>query len=156
MIAELHIGTDPTRWYMQAAEYDTVAAGLAQPGTPFAVDVLAPLKGRLVLSARAAGGVAVVLAFTPVGWVPSGVFRPSAPLLYLPSAAGPTHDDPGYTLAAGTDLAALEQELITAMGGSGNVLSVALDVPGPDAKGTLLLSGATLAYAVLCPATASG
>ncbi len=156
MIAELQIGTDPTSWYMQPAEYDTVAAGLAQPGTPFAVNVLAPLEGRLVLSARAAGGVALTLPFKPVGWVPSGAIKPTAPLLYLPSAAGPTHSNPGYMLAVGTDLAALEQELIAAMEGSGSVLSLALDVPGPDGKGTLLLSGATLAYVVLCRATAAG
>ncbi len=156
IIAELQIGTDPTPWCLQPAEYDMVAAGLAEPCTPFAVDVFSPLEGRLVLSPLAAGSVAVTLAFKPVGWVPNGAYKATAPLLYLPSAAGPRHHSPGHTLAAGTDLAALEQELIAAMGSPGSVLSLALDVPGPDGRGTLLLSGATLAYAVLCRATAAG
>ena len=36
------------------------------------------------------------------------------------------------------------------------MLSLALDVPGPGGKGTLLLSAATLSYVVLCRAIAAG
>jgi hypothetical protein len=60
--------------------------------------------------------------------------------------ANPAHDAP----------AALEQQLIAAMGSPGGVLSLALDVPGPGGKGTLLLSAATLSYVVLCRAIAAG
>jgi hypothetical protein len=155
MTAQLQIGTDPTCWYLPPSEYDTVAAGLAQPGTPIAVDVLAPLQGRLVLSPRAAGSVALTLPVTPVGWVPGGICKPTVPLLRLPSSAGPTHDNPGYLLAADTDVAALEQKLIAAMSGPESVVTLALDVPAPG-KGVLRVSGATLTYAVLCRATAPG
>ncbi len=155
IIAELQIGTDPTPWCMQPAEYDTVAAALAER-TPFAVGVFSPLEGRLVLSPLAAGSVALTQAFKAVGWVPNGAYKATTPLLYLPSSAGPGHHNAGHALAAGTDLAVLERELIAAMGSPGSVLSLALDVPGPDGKGTLLLSVATLAYVVLCHATAAG
>jgi hypothetical protein len=156
VIAALQIGTDPTHWCIQPAEYDTVAALLAEPQTAFAVDVISPLEGRLVLSPVAAGSVTLTLSFKPIGWVPNGAYKATAPGLYLPSSAGPTHHSPGHTLAAGTDLADLEQKLIAAMASPGSVLSVALDIPGPAGKGTLLLSGATLAYVVLCHATAAG
>lgn len=155
MTVQLQIGTDPTCWYLPPSEYDTVAAGLAQPGNPFAVDVLAPLQGRLVLSPRAAGSVALTLPITPVGWVPGGAVKPTVPLLHLPSSAPPTHDNPGYLLAGDTDVAALEQKLIAAMAGPGSVVTLALGGPGPG-KEVLRLSGATLTYAVLCRATAPG
>jgi hypothetical protein len=156
IIAELQIGTDPTPWCIQPDQYDTVAAALAEPRTPFAVDVFSPLEGRLVLSPLAAGSVALTQAFKPVGWVPNGAYKATAPLLYLPSSAGPGHHKAGHTLAAGTDLAVLERKLIAAMGSPGSVLSLALDVPGQDGKGTVLLSVATLAYVVLSHAAAAG
>jgi hypothetical protein len=153
--AELQIGTDPTNWYLPTAEYDTVAAALARPDTPIAVDVLAPLEGRLVLSPRAAGTVVLTIPIDPVGWVPSGIVKPTRPVVYLPSTTGPTAGHPGLTLAADTDLAALEQQLTAAMTGPGSTLALTLEVPAPG-RGMLLLSGATLAYAVLCRAAAAG
>ncbi|MFI5066583.1 MAG: hypothetical protein ACHP9Z_21765, partial [Streptosporangiales bacterium] len=63
---------------------------------------------------------------------------------------GATHDAPGYTLAAGYRLATLEQDLIAAMT-AGTMLNVTLEA-APPGKGVVALSGATLAYAVLCPA----
>lgn len=155
MTAQLQIGTDPTTWYLAPSEYDTVASGLAQPGNPFAVDILAPLEGRLVLSPRAAGSVALTLPISPVGWIPGGICKPTVPLLHLPSSAAPTHDNPGYLLAADTDPTALEQELIAAMTEPGKVITLALDISAPG-KGVLRVSGATLTYAVLCRATAPG
>jgi hypothetical protein len=153
--AELQIGTDPTPWGIDPADYDKVAAALAEPRTPFAVDTFSPLEGRLVVSPLAAGSVVLTQTFKPIGWVPNGAFKATAPLLYLPSSAGPGHHKAGHALAAGTDLAALEQELIAAMGNPEGVLSLALDVPGTGGKGTLLLSAATLAYVVLCHVTAA-
>jgi hypothetical protein len=40
---------------------------------------------------------------------------PWSPLLYTSSATGPTHDNPGYTSAGGSELTTLEQEILTTM-----------------------------------------
>lgn len=154
MDARLQIGNDPTTWYFAPAGYDTVAAGLAEPGAPFAVDVIAPLQGRLLLHPQAAGSVTLTLPVSPVGWNPSGICWPKSPLLYVSSVTGPTHADPGYTLAGGYELAALEQEILTAMT-QGTMVTVMLEETLPG-KGAVALSGATLAYAVLCPPAAAG
>jgi hypothetical protein len=150
--AELQIGNDPATWYFAPTGYDKVAAGLGQPGAPFAIDVIAPLQGRLLLHPQAAGKVALTLPLSPVGWNPSGVCWPKSPLLYVSSATGPTHANPGYTLARGYQLAALEEEILTAMA-QGGIVTVMLDEG--LGKGMLSLSGATLPYAVLCPPTAA-
>jgi hypothetical protein len=152
--ARLQTGNDPAIWYFEPASFDAVASALTPPAAPVAVDVIAPLKGRLVLNPRASGIVALTLPVTPVGWIPSGICLPSSPLLYACSVTGPTHDAPGYTLASGYQLAALEQEIVAAMT-EGTSLTVALDVALPG-KGMLALSGAALAYAVICPAAAAG
>jgi hypothetical protein len=148
--AELQIGNDPTVWYFDPAGYDGVAAGLAQPGAPFVVEVVAPLAGRLILNPVAAGKVALTLPVKPIGWNPSGICLPISPLLYVSSVTGPTHDSPGYTLTGGYDLATLEQDIIDVMTGR-TMLTVTLEAR-PSGQGVLALSGATLAYAVLCPA----
>jgi hypothetical protein len=147
--ARLQTGTDPATWYFDAASYDAVAVALAAPGAPLTVEVIAPLKGQLVLNPRAAGSVALTLPVMPVGYNPSGLTLPGSTLLYVPSATGPTHQAPGYVLAGGQDLAALEQEIVTAMT-AGTTLTLTLDVALPG-KGVLTLSGGTLAFAVICP-----
>lgn len=151
MYAELQIGNDPASWYFSSTDYDSVAAALAQPGAPFAVDVVTPLQGRLLLNPVAAGAVSLTQPVRPVGWNPSGALLPQSPLLYVSSAAGPTHDDPGYILARGYQLDALEQEVLTAMTQK-TIVAVQLDEG--LGKGTVALSGATLPYVVLCPAAA--
>lgn len=150
MDAELQIGNDPATWYFEHGQYDRVAAALAAPGAPCTVQVVAPLAGTLILNPRAAGKVALQLPMRPVGWNPSGAFLPRSPLLYLASAAGPTHAAPGYTLAAGYMLSGLEQDILAAMT-NGTMLTVTLE-SGPSGKGVVAVSGATLSYAVLCPA----
>jgi hypothetical protein len=55
----------------------------------------------------------------------------------------------GHALPSGTDLAALEREITAAMG-DGTRMTV--DVGGPEAV-VLVLNGATLPFAVLCPAS---
>ena len=72
-------------------------------------------------------------------------------MLYVSSATGPTHADPGYTLAHGYQLDALEQEILTAMKQQ-TIVTVLLEES--LGKGTVALSGTTLPYVVLCPATA--
>jgi hypothetical protein len=152
MDAELKVGNDPATWYFGADGYDAVAAGLRQPGVPFVIEVIAPLVGRLLLNPKAAGKVELTLPVDPVGWNPSGIAWPQSPLLYVSSATGPTHDRPGYVLAGGYQLDALEQEILTAMT-QGTIVTVSLEES--LGTGTLALSGATLPYAVLCPAGAA-
>ena len=149
MYARLQTGNDPANWYFDSAGYDAVASALTPQGAPVTVDVVAPLKGQLILNPRAAGSVALTLPVMPVGWNPSGVTLPSSPLLYVPSVSGPTHEAPGYLLAGAQDLAALKQEIVTAMT-AGSTLTLTLDV-APPGKGILALNGALLAYAVICP-----
>ena len=151
MDAELQIGNDPATWYFAPTDYDKVAAGLAQPGAPFVVEVIAPLQGRLLLNPVAAGAVSLTLPVNPVGWNPSGAVLPQSPLLYVSSGTGPTDAQPGYTLARGYQLAALEQEILTAMEQK-TIVTVLLDEG--VGKGTLALSGTTLPYVVLCPPAA--
>jgi hypothetical protein len=151
--ARLQTGNDPANWYFDSASYDAVASALTTPGAPVTVDVIAPLKGQLVLNPRAAGGVALTLPISPVGWNPSGIALPSSPLLYVPSVTGPTHEAPGYVLAGGQDLAALQQEIVSAMT-AGTTLTLTLDVPLPG-KGVLALNGAALSFAVICPPVAA-
>ena len=98
-----------------------------------------------------AGAVLLTLPVKPVGWNPSGAVLPHSPLLYVSSATGPTHADPGYTLARGYQLDALEQEILTAMKQQ-TIVTVPLDES--LGKGTVALSGTTLPYVVLCPPTA--
>ena len=150
MDAELQIGNDPAVWFFDGADYDRVAAGLDQPGAPLTVEVVAPLKGTLILNPKAAGQVTLKLPIEPVGWIPSGVYLPRSPLLYVASAAGPTRRDPGYTLAAGYTVTGVQRDILAAMT-AGTMLSVTLEA-GPSGKGVVALSGATLAYAVVCPA----
>ena len=74
-----------------------------------------------------------------------------SPLLYVSSTAGPTPKDPGYILARGYQLDALEQEILTAMN-QRTIVTVSLDEG--LGKGTVALSGATLPYVVVCPPSA--
>jgi hypothetical protein len=141
----LRIGTDPTAWILENAEPDTVGAQLSQATGPVVLPVVGPLQGDLVVSPSAAATISVQRPSPTHGLHPSHIALPRWPVLYLPSPTGPTPDSPGYPLAPGTDLAALEQDIVAAMSGR-TVLSIQLaDIPG----GVVLLNGAALAFAVL-------
>lgn len=193
----LQIGTDPTPWVLEATDYDSLAAELAQATGPVVLPVVSPLQGRLVLSLRNAGtfsllGSPSVGGPHPVG-DPTKVGGPhpvgSAPLsadpgpsgdapstqtssvVYLPSVTAANPGSPVNVLDAGTDLAAVEQDIIDAMNrGTPLTLSVAeryiidaTDVIDAIDSGTaltpqisvrsghgvLVLNGAELAFAVL-------
>jgi hypothetical protein len=148
MPTALQIGIDPTTWYFEPANYDEVAAGLANPGTPLVVPVFSPIEGRLVLNPLTAGSVGLTKSVVPGGWNPNGAFFARSPAVYVASATGPHKALPGYILAPGYKLSALEQQIINAMTGQ-QTLTVDLE-PGPGDSGVLLLSGVTLSYAVLC------
>jgi hypothetical protein len=142
MYAIVRIDGDPTTWTLQ----DPIDAGLLTGlGEPLAVQVTHPLRGTLLLSVGAAAGVA--LLDLPVNWIPGHIQLPE-PALYLPSPAGPTDSDHGYTLPAAADLAKLQSDITAAMT-DGTILPVAL------AGGVLVLNGATLPFAVLCTASVS-
>jgi hypothetical protein len=141
----LQIGTDPTAWALEYAEPDTVAAQLSQATGPVVLPVAGPLQGNLVVSPPAVGTISVQRPSPTYSAHPSHIAVSRWPVLYLPSPTGPTPHSPGYLLAASTDLAALEQEIIAAMSG-GAFLSIQLaDTQG----GVVLLNGAALDFAVL-------
>ena len=144
----LVIGTDPAEWVVEASDLDAVAAQLSQATSPLVLPVISPLAGQLVLSAGAAGTIALS-APSGVGWNPSDCRLPSGPqILYIPTLTGATRSEPGFALPPGTDVDALTQDIATAMN-DGAPLSVPLAPQGGDAS--LVLQGAGLAYAVVCP-----
>ena len=68
-------------------------------------------------------------------------------LLYALPVTGPYHTSPGYTLASGYELLALEQEIITAMT-EGSAMAVRL--AEARARGTAAPSDGSLACSSLC------
>jgi hypothetical protein len=159
----LKIGADPTRWLTVGASFGALAAELNQ-SSPVTVAVAGPLVGTMVLSTPRAGTVALVAPNPGEGSHPSDNPPPiqphllvslqvlQGPSLYLPTVAGATQIA-GYALPSGTDLAQLEQGIITAMT-DGSTLTVPLGMTVGAPGGTVLLSGASLAFAVICPARA--
>ena len=156
----LKIGADPTRWLTVGASFGALAAELNQ-SSPVTVAVAGPLRGTLMLSVPHAGTVALVPPMPGEGSHPSDKPPPvqphvlgslQGPSLYLPTVAGAAQI-PGYALPANTDLAALEQSIVTAMT-DGSTLTVPLGMTVGAPGGTVLLSGASLAFAVICPARA--
>ena len=146
----LRIGTDPTAWVLDNADPDTVAAQLSQATGPVVLPVTAPLLGDLVVAPSAAATISVQPPAVTFSLHPSHIALPRLSVLYLPSSTGPTPHHPGYPLPPGTDLAALEQDIIAAMSGR-TFLSIQIaDSPG----GVVLLNGAALAFAVLAPTDA--
>lgn len=149
MTSVLRIQGDPTGWAVDAnSPAQMIKQALISQHGPVAVNVEAPLKGRLILSTRSAASVAVLVP--PAGWLPGGAIQPRA-TLYVPSPAGPTTQNHGYTLQASANLATLERDIVTAM-----TDGAAIEVPVADqaSMGTLVLNGRTLAFVVLCPPSA--
>jgi hypothetical protein len=149
----LQIGTDPTVWVLQYADEDAVAWELSQATGPVVLPVVAPLQGRLVLSPQYAATVSLLRPPTVVGAHPTGVIGPTTPVVYLPSVTAATQEAPGHVLDHGTDLAALERDIIAAMT-SGTRLT--LQISALSGGGLLVLNGAALAFAVLAGVAAPG
>ena len=193
----LQIGTDPTPWVLEGADYASLAAELAQATGPVVLPVVSPLHGRLVLSLRNAESFSLLGAPSvggphpvgdppkvggphPVGDAPSprgphpvgDIPRvQTSPVVYLPSVTAANPGSPVNVLDPGTDLAAVEKDIIDAMNrGTSLTLSVvardiidATDIidaidSGTDltpqisessGHGVLVLNGAALAFAVL-------
>ncbi len=167
----LTIGADPTRWFIDGASFGAVASALGRSGP---IPVASPLQGQLVLSLQQCGSVALQPPPVTGGGHPTdhppgghptdspppvsphdqGITVVPAPLplqsptLYLPSAAGVSLESHGYELPADADLDALVQSIMEAMS-DGAVTQV-------DTKnGLVVLSGAALAFAVVCPPAAA-
>lgn len=163
----LTIGADPTRWLTEAASFDAMAAELDKSG-PVTVAVAGPLRGTLVLSVRHAGTVVLEHPTPGEGSHPSDNPPPIPPhalvsrqalvllepTLYVPTVTGAAQAL-GYALPANADLAALQQGIITAMTDR-STLRVPLRTSVASPGGMVMLNGASLAFAVICPAAARG
>ena len=146
----VQIGSDPTSWRVpEGVAISSVAQDLAQATAPVPLPVDYPLVGTLVVSARSAGTV-LLTPPGPDGSHPSGA-RLRVPVIRVPSGVAATVDKPGgHSLAPGTNLAQLQQDIESAMTG-GTILTLPIGDAGPNAA--LVLGGASLAYVILCPAS---
>ena len=142
MACHIQIGDDPTIWWL---------AQQIQPGQltqPLTVLTWYPIKGILVLSPRASH----VAIFTPPPvLVPTPIQTPGGSSIYLPTAAGVSAGHAGYELAGNVDPGVLAGQIQTLMR---NAQSQTMTLGG--AGGTLVLNGATLAFAVTAPNTLGG
>jgi hypothetical protein len=149
----LQIGTDPTVWAV-AASQDAIAGA----ASPVAWPVVHPVAGQLVLSPGHAGSLVVgpsppaAGAAQPAasgGISPRGVIHapgagaPPGAVVHLPSSTATTAASPGQQLEPGSQVANVQQDIVTAMT-KGTRVSFPL-----NSGGTLVLDGATLAFAVL-------
>jgi hypothetical protein len=146
MYTILIIDGDPTNWYLQGTDSATVAQQLSQG--PAILPVIYPLAGDLIVSARAAGSVAILDVPPTVSWVPSGITAPAA-VLYVPSATGPTTQFPGYELPDTTDINGLEQDIMAAMQAGQQLTTNASCLKG---SGVVVLDGTKLSFAIISPA----
>ena len=168
--AGLQIGTDPTLWVVSASQAE-VAGQLTQATSPISLQVVGPVEGQLVLSARSAGSVLVVSSPSDVGGVhptgdapggahaavvtsggvipegvhPTGAGALMASAVHLPSVTAATTSSPGYLLASGTEFAPTVADIVDAMT-KGTRLTLQL---GVSSGGILALNGAALTFAVV-------
>jgi len=139
----IQIGADPTKWW------------LAQPfnasqltGQPLTLLLAGPLGGWLVLSGRADS---VAVFDEPDATTPADL-NPTGGCIYLPTATGASAHNFGYALSADEAMGTenLGGEIATAMR-NGTRLTIPL-----YSGGTLVINGATLAFAVLQPGSLGG
>ena len=142
----LYVGGDPTGWRL--VDPVSAPAPWQDSSDPVALAVNWPLFGTLVLAPRHAGSVGVLEVSPAQSWIPCQIVLPH---LYVPTPGGVSLSAPGYALAVGTDLTALQQSIEAAMRDG-----IALDVTvsGPSGSGVIVLNGAVLPFAVLCPPNA--
>lgn len=134
----LQIEGDPTKWWLGQAIQASQLTGQA-----LSIEVDAPLAGTLLLSPRSAS----VAVFNE--GAAANQLDLTYPVIYVPTATGPSAGSAGFELPASPDLATLAGE-ITALMNNGSRQTIPLGASG----GALVLNGATLSFVVLCPATA--
>ncbi|HEV2254988.1 MAG TPA: hypothetical protein VGS06_17535 [Streptosporangiaceae bacterium] len=137
MPSYIQIEGDPAKWWIE----DQFPVSELTGGQPLSVTSLAPIEGVMVLSARSA---TVAVLNVPSGSPPAPLAVPGE-FIYVPTAAGPSAGHVGYQVADGADAVSLSSQVAAAMHG-GQSLTIAL-----AGGGTLVLNGATLAFAVLGP-----
>jgi hypothetical protein len=142
----LRIDADPTSWELTVGVERVPALN-----APVVLPVYHPLKGDLVLSPQAVGS-AVFLEYqlgpNVHGTRPNGYPIPKGGALYVPSPVGPDENiNPLnlYPLGNTVDLAALQADIIAAMKGR---TFLTVKVTG----GEVVINGAEVPFAVLCPA----
>ena len=139
MACHIQIGDDPTIWWL---------AQQIQPSQltqPLGVVTWYPIRGTLVLSPKAAH---VAIFSPPPVLVPTPL---STSGIYLPTAAGVSAGHAGYALPDNVDPGVLAEQIQTLMR-NGQSQTITLGGAG----GTLVLNGATLAFAVTAPNTLGG
>jgi hypothetical protein len=146
----VRIGSDPTSWVVPDSSYESVAAQLGQATGPLELPVTAPLGGRLVLSPRAAGSVALIQPSGGVwqthDWNPGHDAAPTAPLVYLASPAG-AGQSAVYAVSSNVNAMTVAQDIKTAMT---DKTAVTFQVHDTTGAGLLVIDGATLPFAVVC------
>ena len=139
----LQIQGDPTSWALRDTSADD-----PHWREPVAIEIVAPVKGTLVLSPARVGSFSLVRPDDHDGWMPA--VEPVFPHLYTPSPNGLTTASPGYALAPPDDeIPALTTKLIDAMSGPGKRVTVQISAVG---SGVVVLNGAQLPFAVVAPA----
>ena len=139
MACHIRIGEDPTIWWL---------AQQIQPSQltqPLSVLSWYPIRGMLVVSPKAAH---VAIFEPPPVLVPTPL---STSGIYLPTAAGVSAGHAGYALPDNVDPGVLAEQIQTLMR-NGQSQTITLGGAG----GTLVLNGATLAFAVTAPAAIGG
>jgi hypothetical protein len=139
MLGYLQIGHDPTKWWF---DQPIDASQLARE--PLTIQVLAPVLGTMVLSPRFHSAV----TFEQASGAPPQNQDVPAWTIYVPTTAGVPDGHDGYELPDNADLDRLQSE-ITALMRDGHSQTITLRGDAPHR--TLVLDGATLAFAVLCP-----
>jgi hypothetical protein len=142
----LYVGGDPNGWRL--VDPVSAPAPWQDSSDPVALAVNWPLFGTLVLAPGRASSLGLLEVMPVHNWIPCQVVVPH---LYLPAPAEMSVGAPGYALPAGTDLSALEQSIMAAMRDG---TTVDVTVSGPSGNGVIVLNGAVLPFAVLCPPNA--
>ena len=145
MPSYLQIGDDPTKWWIE----DQIPTNELTGGQPLSFTCYAPIGGLLLLSPRFATVVVLSAPGTPP---PALSAPPGAPggIIYLPTAAGASAGHVGYELAGDVDPMSLSSQIAGSMH-AGQRQTVAL-----AGGATLVLNGATLAFAVTGPVAVGG
>jgi hypothetical protein len=140
----LRVDSDPTSWELWEGVEEVLTSS-----DPEVLTVSHPLWGELVLSPQSVGSAVFLEYQLPkrYGTRPDGCPIPPGGALYLPSPIGPDilMNPPNiYTLDSSMELGVLRADLIAAMT-DGTFLTVKV------AQGEVVINGAKVPFAVLCP-----
>ncbi len=156
MYSVLQIAGIGPAWVLRDADL-TMLAGQLAGGDPFRLPVAGPARGYLVLSPAVAGSITLLGPPGGTDWVPTDADLPPASgpaaSVYVPQPAAPGAPLSLYHLRQAASISGLADEILVAMQ---NGTPVVLEVSSGTQAGTLVLSGASLPFAVVCPPAAAG